>query len=311
MGIIIKFSRGVYRSNKGFPCSMLCVLIRKNRWVLDYHSEIVHDQTYLKNSQGIIYGKGSKEIKRGEDTAVIIIHGFMSYPTSHDITLDAIKDRLPNVDFYVPLLPHHARGLAKSKNFKAKDVEYYVRKYIKEKAKKYNKIYVIGDSFGSTVLSKLMLEQGFPKNITCILQAPAFHLRQNTAENRFKLGILSLFRNYCPYVSLGCGRDLSSVDDIGFEIEIGQVVSGHVIVPAVRNLFSYTLENIHNLRKLNQDFHIIMTPDDNKVDFDLVNQDCDQNSNCRMHVIPSGRHAFHWGKHKDMYQDVLVRLVKG
>lgn len=278
--------------------------------ILDTHSEGILSNVYLKDNQGIIEGSEPIEVRRGGKEAFIFIHGFMASPKGFEESIEFLKDKLLQTDFYAPLLPYHGRGLRKSKHFNNKAIESYARDFIKEKAKHYTKVYVVGSSYAGAILSHLLLEKGFSKNIVPILMAPALYLKKNTSENRFKLALLSPFRNYCSAKFLGCGRKPESVDRVGYQQEVEVSDLGNVVVPAVKELFTYQVHNQNNLRKIRRDYWIVMTPDDNQVAYDKVKRDCDQNKKCHLKTIPSGKHKFMWGIHKQDYWQFLIQLTQ-
>ena len=128
--------------------------------LLDREAENILNNIYLKDAQGIIEGEGPIEVKRGGKEAFIFIHGFMAYPSGFKETIEVLKNNLPHVDLYAPLLPYHGRGLKEAKKFNNRVIESYVNSFIKDKAEQYDKIYVVASSYAGAILSKLLLEKG-------------------------------------------------------------------------------------------------------------------------------------------------------
>lgn len=278
--------------------------------LLDREAESILSNIYLKDEQGIIDGAGPIEVRREGKEAFIFIHGFMAYPSGFKETIEVLHQKRPDVDFYAPLLPYHGRGLREAKKFNNRVIEAYVREFIKDKAQHYDKVYVVASSYAGAILSKLLLEKDFPKNSIPVLQAPALYLTKNTEKNRLKLIGISLFKSYCSAKILGCRRTPESVDAVGYEQEVLKPVLGNIVVPAVKELFAYQVHNQNNLKEIGRPYWIVMAPDDNQVSYDKVKADCDKNKHCHLKIIPSGKHKFHWGAHKEIYWEFLSQLTK-
>lgn len=213
-------------------------------------------------------------------------------------------------DIYAPLLPFNGRDLETLSKADDKITLSYLEKIITNFSKNYQKITIIGLSYGGAQLAKLVNDNKIPNNATIILYAPAFYIKSNNLLQRNFAKIYSYWRSYCDYKILGCSQpSYASADKTAKPQFAKQPDFPYLSIPALLSMFKFDLENRNLLRTINRKFNVIIAKDDNQIAYEKIKNDCNLNyKNCTLYTFNSGRHLIHWGKNKQIFYKLLLDL---
>jgi esterase/lipase len=246
---------------------------------------------------------------RGHKKAIILIHGFLESPSIFANILPDLKNRLA-ADIYLPLLPYHGRNLEIAAQFNAAVASDFLSAYIDKVAAKYQSVTVLGLSVGGAILIKLTLENRLPKNVHIVLYSPAIYLLSNTTKGQWIAQTYTLWRKYCNYKKLSCFVPaFESADETARPLFYKEQSLQYKVVPAL--IEAYALDNAlrSKFADISQPFDVIIAKDDNRVNVKAIEAACKENTNCSIHLLPSGKHLPHWGKDKKAFIDTLVNIV--
>jgi pimeloyl-ACP methyl ester carboxylesterase len=278
-------------------------------WFLDGEAERVVQQLYPRTPEGIIKGLEPIAIKNGHPHAMILIHGLLESPETYHNFIE--HTRLPaRSDVHVSLLPFHGRDLSTARQLDNHVILRFLEDYIRSIGRGYGTVVVMGHSYGGALLAKLARQGVLPQGARVILYAPAIYADQNDLLGRVRVHGYGLFRRYCNYDALGCSFPVYVSGDAEargyFE---GKRSLRYQVVPATLEVFRLDREMRGSFRATPIPFDLILAADDNRVDAPRLVRDCQANSNCHLHVFPSGRHVLHEGRHRKAFEDLVLRLV--
>jgi len=277
---------------------------------LDYQAEQKVVNKFRRNSHNVINSMATIIDKHKSSTALVMIHGFSSSPVVFKSLINEL-DKSYNFDIFAPLLPFHGRDLQQMSNFDNNDVTKYIDNYLANLAHKYNKVIVIGFSYGAAQLIDLSYKNKLANNIDMILFSPAIYLQTNTLMGNLTVQAYSLWRKYCDYNILGCALSPTpSGDDYAQKNYLQYIESiNYEVMPAIKQLYKYDKQNHHKLSKLHQHFYILMARDDNRIAFENVEHECSINTSCEMFAFNNGKHYFFLGQDRRLVVDKLKILI--
>ena len=277
---------------------------------LDKQAEATTQKMFKRNKYGIIEGAEPIIYKNGYNQAIILIHGFESTPAVFKDLVHDIKGQA-NSDIYVPLLPYDGRDLQTLSKTDDHVVVNYIDELISDISKKYQRVIVVGLSYGGAKLAKLAATNKIPPNVTLIFYAPSFYITSNTLMNRNLATIYRQWRNYCNNTILGCGLpNYASADEEAEPQFAKQKDFNYIDIHALLALYRFDLENRGTLGKIHRTHSIIMAEDDNQVNYNKIKGICVKNNEyCKFYSFKSGRHLIHWGKNKQSFENLLVKIA--
>lgn len=277
---------------------------------LDKEAENKTKKMFKRNRYGIIEGAEPIIYKAGHKQAIILIHGFESTPAVFKDLVSDIKYRA-NSDIYVPLLPYNGRDLQTLSKTDNRVVVNFIDSFIAAVSRKYPKVVVVGLSYGGAKLAKLAAENKIPPNVNLVFYAPAFHINSNTIKNRNLARLYNQWRSYCGYTILGCGLpNYASADEEAKPEFAKQKDFVYVDIPALISLYQFDLENRDKLGEIQRAHSIIMAEDDNQVNYSKIKGVCVKNNKfCKFYSFKSGKHLIHWGKNKQLFEDLLINIA--
>lgn len=277
---------------------------------LDKKAEIATNNTYERNENGIIIGAESISYQAQKQQAIIFIHGFASTPRVFTSLINDLKNKA-NSDIYAPLLPYNGRDLQTLSQTDNQVVLNYLEKIISSFAKIYKKITIVGLSYGGAQLTKLVADNKIPENATIVLYAPGFYITANNFLQRNFAKIYKTWRNYCNYKILGCGfPNYESADSTAKPQFAIQKDFSYLDIPAVITMFEFDLQNRDLIKQIQRPFNIIIAEDDNRVSYPKIKNDCNINNKyCKLYTFPSGKHIIHWGKNKQKFEELLLKIL--
>ncbi len=286
-------------------------LARLSSSELDKNAELVTNQMYKRDNNGVIVGAKSIVYQAGKQQAIIFIHGFASTPRAFTTLIEDIKNKSDS-DIYAPLLPYNGRDLQTLSKTNNQVVLNYLEQLITHFAAIYKKITIVGLSYGGAQLAKLTMDNKIPTNATLIFYAPAFYLTSNNFLQRSFAKIYSHSRDYCEYKFLGCTYpSYESADEESKAQFANQADFPYLDVPALLTMFEFDLDNRYVLKNIHRPFNIIIAKDDNRVSFKKIKHDCDKNGKyCNLYMFNSGKHLIHWGANKKVFEELILKIAK-
>lgn len=197
-------------------------------------------ETYVRTDQGIIKSLDSINQSRGNSTAIIFFHGFSSSPAVFEPVIKDLNNSY-NFDIYAPLLPFHGRDLTSMSEFDNKTIAEFMQDFINHVAKSYDKIIIIGFSYGAAQLLNILGPQKLSNKFEIILFAPSFFIKSNTTWGRLEVLLYGMWRRYCDYQLLGCGiTPTPSGDAYAHKHYLSKIETINVeVMPAVRALYQF------------------------------------------------------------------------
>jgi esterase/lipase len=279
--------------------------------LLDWEAERVVQQLYLRDQQGIIQGLQSIAIeKKNATTALVLIHGFMDSPAifadvAHDIANKS------NLAVYAPLLPAHGRNLQAAAKLDNEIVNNYLQQYLAELAKQYQKLTVVGFSYGGAMVANLAYNNKLPNNAQIILLSPAIYIRSNNFTGNLKAQVFHLWRNYCNYPGLGCRFPAyGSGDTVAKPMFDKEKTLRYNVASAVAELYKFDDANRYAINHIHKPYSVIMAADDNRIDYEREKTACLNNKQyCTFYSFPTGKHMFFWGADKLNLENLLIKLA--
>lgn len=277
--------------------------------MLDLEAERVVHQLYQRNSDGIIKGLETIEIKNGNKEAIVFLHGFLETPEAfHEVAYD--KKWNGAFDIYVPLSPFHGRDLKAASKFNNKIIAEKISKYIKNIASQYERVTIVGFSYGGGLLVRMIKNKMLPDNASFVLYAPAVYIKSNHLWGNVKLWLYALWRNYSNYELLKTGFPVYQSGDMKARAFIEQEKNlRYQVMSALKQMYANDDQNREYISHMDHPFHIIIAEDDNRVSYKDLKRVCDQNKLCTLHTFPSGRHLVHHGEHKDEITKLFFDLA--
>lgn len=279
--------------------------------LLDLESERVIEQIYHRDKDGVILGKSEKKHINNHKNAIIFIHGFLSSPKIFEHSFNEFK-RKNIFDIYVPRLPFHGKNLQEASKFNNEEIIDYMSKYINKKSSKYKKLTVVAFSYAASNVIAMDKMKKIPENVEIVLLSPSIFIKSNSKINKKLLSVYHpLFRKYCNYELLGCKNvGYESGDKYAKDFLIKEQPLSYIVVPALKELFKIDTENRSHLKNISKPFNIIMSQDDNQVNFKDIEHSCSKNKNCNMTSFATGKHLFMVGEHKNEYLKKIEAIAK-
>lgn len=277
---------------------------------LDKEAEVVTNDAFKRDSNGIIVGADSIYYQAQKQQAIIFVHGFASTPRVFAELIKDIKDKA-NGDIYAPLLPYNGRDLQTLSQTDNQVVLNYLEQLISNFAKIYQKITIVGLSYGGAQLTKLVADNKIPANATIVLYAPGFYITANNFFQRNFAKVYKTWRDYCDYKIFGCSSpNYTSADSIAKPQFASQKDFDYVSIPAVIKMFEFDLQNRDLLKKIRRPFKIIIAENDTRVSYTKIKNDCKINHKyCKLYSFSSGKHLIHWGKNKQKFEGLLLKIL--
>jgi esterase/lipase len=277
---------------------------------LDKKDEIETNNTFKRNSNGIIVGAESIRYQAQHEQAIIFIHGFSSTPSVFAELINDIKYKADS-DIYAPLLPYNGRDLKTLSQTDNQVVLDYLEHLVSNFARIYKKITIVGLSYGGAQLTKLVADKKIPENATIIIYAPGFYITANNFLQRNFAKVYKTWRSYCDYKILGCDSpNYSSADTYAKPQFAEQKDFPYINIPALITMFEFDLKNRDLIQKINRPFNLIIAEDDSRVSYAKIKNACDINHKyCKLYSFSSGKHIIHWGKNKQKFEELLLKIL--
>jgi esterase/lipase len=294
---------------------MALIALRVVGFFLDQEAERTIGQLFELDADGIIKGAEAKSYQNNHKRALALIHGHMETPGIWEEIFDKGKS-LDSFDIYTLLMPYHGKTLQIAKELNNQVVYEHFKTQIAALAKKYEKITVVGLSYGGLQLAILAKNNDLPENVNVVLYGPATHILTNDF-----LGLLTArfyqfgFRDYCNYDHpplFPCKYPvLESGDDMAQETLKKEISLRYRVIPAIAEM--YVLDNASRgvIKNIKRSFSILIAKDDNRVNYEIIKEECSQNSHCSLTTFPSGKHVIHYGKWKNEWFKGIVERTLG
>lgn len=284
----------------------LIVIFYAYNYFADRMLETIHRSSKPHDASGVIIGEEAVEIKRADaKTALVIIHGYTSSPSRFYHLLNFLKSNATDVDIYVPLLPFHGRGLEDFKSFNNNEIKKFVTTLLDQKAKEYENLVVIGESYGALVLADILKEPGQYQNAKFIFSSPAFFLNCNSAIDRFQIFVASKFMDYCP----SCYGPYTTDEYSKAHARYAQK-HGVVCFKSFGELLKLDIVASDALVRIQNPYTIIASRDDDVVSITKIENACAQNPHCTAFIFTDGGHFVHWGKYAEDYKNYLIKALR-
>ena len=150
---------------------------------------IQEQQKEFRRIEGVAEKAQPFGIKSGSKTLVMLIHGFTGTPYDLHVLADFLADN--KLDVEVPLLAGHGGSTAMLYQTRNQDWVKSVEDMLEQKLKEYDKVFMIGYSFGSNI--SLHLSTKYPQIAGIIaLGIPIF--MRNELQIRFLLPLAKIFK---------------------------------------------------------------------------------------------------------------------
>lgn len=276
---------------------------------LDKDAELATSRMYKRDANGVIVGSESISYQTGKDHAIIFIHGFASSPRVFKDLINDIKDKA-NSDIFAPLLPYDGRDLQTLSKTNNEVVLKYLEQIITQFSIIYKKITIVGLSYGGAQLATLASLDKIPENAKIILYAPAFHISANNFWQRSFAKIYGHWRDYCDYNLLKCTHPNYANADASAKPRFEEQKDfAYYDIPATLTLFDFDLKNQNSLKNIKRPFSLIIAKNDNRVDYIKIKHDCEKNNEyCKLYSFKSGKHLIHWGKNKNKFEELILKI---
>lgn len=292
-----------------FTIIFILGLTRLYSLYLDKNAEIKVDKMYPRDKKGIVQGMQSISIKKGEEKAILMIHGFGDSPAIFSNLIQDMQTTYSS-DIYAPLLPFNGRNLQELSKSNNEDLLRYIDTNIHSLTNEYKEVTVVGMSYGGALLAKLAYENKVPENVKLVFYSPAFYIKSNSFLGRNVAKLYSYWRDYCDYKVLGCGSPNYASGDISARAKLTEEKSfKYVDVPALLSMYKFDLNNRIELGKIKRPYSIIMAVDDNRVSYKDIKDSCDNNQKyCKLYSFSSGKHLLHLGENQKPFTNLLRQL---
>jgi len=143
----------------------------------------------FRGIEGVAHKAQPFSIKSGSRILIMLIHGFTGTPYDLRILADFLASN--GYDIEVPLLSGHGGNAVRLLNTRHKDWVQSVETILEQKIKEYDKVFLIGYSFGSNIA--LHLATKYPQIAGIItLGIPIF--MRNELQIRFLLPLAKIFK---------------------------------------------------------------------------------------------------------------------
>ncbi|MCF3935809.1 alpha/beta hydrolase [Acuticoccus sp. M5D2P5] len=289
--------------------AVLIALFLGSGWLYAFNAERTHRHHNPFDADGVILKAEPQSLRRGSATLVVLLHGFGASP----MTMAPIAERFAaetDYDLWRPLLLDHGRTLAEFRTFAPSAIRDDFAARLAERAADYERVVLVGHSFGGALVSDLLTSGGLDPKVRTILMAPAIHIPADTPTNRIALGAFRLWSPYCDIVALGCGVPNPRASDGPVRAAIfAQNIFFYLVPDAVLRLFDYGASLTARVAAYPGRVDIVMARDDGDVSFPATEAMCASMANCRLHALPSGSHLPQFGPSLDPLAAILIALA--
>ena len=275
----------------------------------DWNARRVHRHHNHIAADGIAERARTQELVRGSDTLVALVHGFGATPQVYEDIAQAFVEET-GADLWIPLLAQHGRSLDDFRAFDAAGIREDLLARLEARMAGYDRVVVIGHSFGGAMLVDLMARGTLPEGVTPILFAPAVHIRGNDDINRLSLHAFGLWASFCDIAAFGCrSPDPASTGPTGVVQLYETNYFFYLVVAAILAIFDYSDGLAGVAAGIDTPVNIVMARDDARVDFSATEAMCAAMAACRMHVLPLGSHNPQFSTARATLSALLLRLA--
>lgn len=288
-----------------FFITVIIALFKVTNYFGDRSLEAIHQASKPIGQNNIIVGEEAVEIKNGSKIALVIIHGYTSSPSRFYHLINYLdKNKVP-ADIYAPLLPFHGRELSAYKSFDNEVIKRYIKDFLAEKSKEYEKLLIIGESYGAVLLVDIINSGNKYPNAEFIFSSPGFYMLESTSSNVSKAKILSWIMDYCPTC-----YDPYLTDEYSAKHARYAQKHGVVCLHSMHQMMSKEQQVRDILPKFDAPHTMVSSLDDDVTDAPKVKEICEANLNCTPMFFEDGGHFVHWGKHAETYQRFILQTLK-
>ncbi|WP_108659859.1 alpha/beta hydrolase [Acuticoccus kandeliae] len=290
--------------------AVLAALWFGSGWLYAFNAERTHTHHNPFNAEGVILKAEPQRVKRGSDTLVVLIHGFGASPMTM-LPLGAAFESATNFDLWLPLLAQHGRSLREYRAFAPEAIRDDFLNQLDAETSGYQRIVLIGHSFGGAILLDLLAEGRLPQNASVILYAPAVYLPADTQKNRLALEAFRLWSPYCDFAEIGCLVPNPRATDGPVRAAIfAQNIFFYIVPDTALRLFDYAKGLAARAPAVAAPINIVMARDDGDVAFAGTAEMCAAMAGCRMHALATGSHLAQYGPSLAPLSQILMRLAE-
>lgn len=278
-------------------------------WLYDFNAERTHRHYNDFRADGIIAKARERELKRGSDRLVVLVHGFGASPMTMLPIFDGFAQET-DADLWAPLLEFHGRTLERFNAFDAQAIRDNVAARITERMQGYDEVVIIAHSFGGAIVMDMIAADALPDKARVLLLAPAIDILANTDKTALELKAFRLWASYCDFVEIGCkvpnpvGVDPSGVEDV-----YAQNIFFYIVPDPVLQLFDFADAVAPKVGGITRPIDIVMARDDGEVNFAGTREICSGLSSCRLYAFETGGHALMFGSNSAALNSLLLRLA--
>ncbi len=199
---------------------------------------IVAQEKIFKEVSGAAKKAWPFQIKNGNKTLAILVHGFTGTPYDLWILADFLAEN--DMDVVVPLLPGHGGSMAMLLQANEKDWHQALLQVVRENFGKYEKIFLVGYSFGANLSLEVSL---VAPEITAIVSLGIPIIMRSEKNIRLLLPLAKIFKKTYKKTWLS-EEEESSLEEFGKHnyIPIPNLVSFYHFID------EYTKKNAHKVK---------------------------------------------------------------
>lgn len=233
---------------------------------------------------GVLEGAEPFGQQKGQKALILFVHGFTDHPQVFEQVIE--EGAWNGVDYWVPLLPFHGRGLRGMRDFDPVQVENYLKALVEAKSREYDHLVLVGQSLGGSLLIRLADSQGWdPERVRTVLMAPAVFLYSDSWQKRIAFRVIPIFLSYWKKAKNALGTRKYPT--------FRESALAYYVTPSLRHLHIYCQKAEKILSQSKFPHTVLVAKDDKRVDAKKLSLLCSELPNCQFSLLREGGHLLY------------------